>query len=245
MESIDQSVVKKVSEWPNLLGKADLHIHSEHSSDSFVSIRSILKAAEEKGLDLIAITDHDKIGGAVEAQKISSEFKVKTIIGEEVGAKEGHLISIFIKERIAPQRPILDTIKEVHSQGGLAIVAHPSNLFYRGVKLKTLMKIYRELDGIELFNANAVWTAWATNKKIIKLNSEVFKLAAIGSSDAHIISQIGMGYTIFNGKEPDDLYSSIKNKATQAKRDSDFSVYSWLLANSVNQPRRIIKKLFG
>lgn len=245
MEPINLPIVKKDSEWPNLLGKADLHVHSKHSSDSFVSARSILQTAEKKGLDLIAITDHDKIIGAVEAQKISSEFKVKAIIGEEVGTKEGHLISIFIKERIAPKRPILDTIKEVHKQGGLAIIAHPFNLFYRGVKLKTLMQIYKELDGIELFNANAAWIAWVTNKKLIKLNSEIFKLAAIGSSDAHILSQIGMGYTIFNGKEPDDLYFSIKNKATQAKRDNNFLVYSWLLANSVNQPRRIVKKIFG
>lgn len=218
------------------MGKADLHIHSNYSPDAFSPVRGILEMADKNNLDLIAITDHDTIKGAEEAQKLAPEFKVKVIKGEEIGTKKGHLIAIFIDNFIPPKKPILETIREIHNQGGLVIIPHPLNPFSRGVSLNTLFQIYKEVDGIELFNAS--WSGWINQKKVSKLNSEIFNLAAIGNSDAHVLSQVGKGYTIFKGKTPSDLYSSIKNKLTQA--EGSFNLYG-LFELWLNQPRRIIK----
>jgi len=222
-----------------IFSKADLHIHSKFSIDAFSPIRDIFKVAEERKLDIIAITDHDNIKGHKEAEKVAQESKVKLIKGEEVGTKEGHLVALFIENLIAPKRSIIDTIKEVHKQGGLAIIAHPANPFSRGVSFKTLYEIYKEVDGIELFNAS--WAGFIYRKKATKLNSEIFKLAAIGGSDAHILSQIGMGYTLFKGKEPSDLYSAIKKRLTKA--DGYFDLWAHLRLG-INQPRRLLKKIW-
>ena len=220
-----------------ILGKADLHIHSKYSPDAFPSIRDILKRADEINLDVIAVTDHNTTKGSEEALRLADEFKVKVVKGEEVTTKQGHLLAVFIDQFVFPKRPILDTIKEIHKQGGLAIIPHPLNPTSQGVSLKTLFQIYKEADGIELFNASL--TGWINRERVKKLNSEIFNLAPLGGSDVHVLSQMGTGYTIFKGKTSSDLFFSIKNKLTQPA--SSFSFLSHLEL-FLNQPRRIIKK---
>lgn len=222
-----------------IFGKADLHIHSNYSHDAFSPVRGILEIADKKNLDLIAITDHDTIKGAEEAKKIESEFRVKVIKGQEVGTKDGHLVAIFIEKFIFPQRPILNTIREIHKQGGLVIVPHPFAPFSLGVSEETIFKIYKEVEGIEVFNGSLM--GWIHRGKAKKLNSEIFNLAPIASSDAHVLSQVGMGYTVFNGKSPSDLYFSIKNKLTRPENCFNFLSYFELI---LKQPERTIKKLF-
>jgi len=215
-------------------GKADLHIHSNYSKDAFSSVKEILKRAAEINLDIIAITDHDTLEGLKEAENLASEFKVKVVKGEEISAKGGHLVGIFIKDFIAPNRPILDTIREIHHQEGLVIVPHPLVRISAGISQKTLFKIFKELDGIEAYNAS--WVGWLNRKKIEKLNSQIFKLAPTGGSDAHIARQVGNAYTIFEGKNPSDLYSAIKNKNTQSEGSFDLLSYLELL---IKQPKRL------
>ena len=45
------------------MGTADLHIHSIYSHDATTTVRAILKQAADAGLNVIAVTDHDKIEG--------------------------------------------------------------------------------------------------------------------------------------------------------------------------------------
>ena len=80
------------------LGKADLHIHTNYS-DGKPSVEEILEYVQNKtDLDVIAITDHDTIEGAVLAKKIASEkkYRFEVIIGEEVSAQEGHIVGLFL-----------------------------------------------------------------------------------------------------------------------------------------------------
>ena len=137
-----------------IMGKADLHIHSYYSRDALSDLRAIFKKAKQQKLDIIAITDHDTIRGAKEAQKIAPEFGLEVIIGEEITTKEGDLLALFIQEKILSKKSALETIKEIHSQGGLVIVPHPNNWLSGGIPTKVLLKIFDQLDGIELFNAS-------------------------------------------------------------------------------------------
>ena len=63
----------------------DLHMHSTNS-DGTDSIIDLLKKAEEKGLDYIAITDHDNCNGYEELEKINVKqyFHGKVIPGIEI-----------------------------------------------------------------------------------------------------------------------------------------------------------------
>lgn len=222
-----------------IFGKADLHIHSKYSSDAFSSPREILREADKKGLDVVAITDHDTTACFEEALKISSEFKVKVIKGQEISTKEGHIVGIFIKNQIPSKLSALESMKEIHRQGGLAIVPHPTNKIPLGISLKELEGIYKEADGIETLNSSPL--GWLMTTKIKKMNLEIFHLALIGGSDAHISRQIGLGYTAFVGKTPEDLYNSIKNKTTQAGGTPDFFANLELI---LRQPERLIRRIF-
>jgi phosphoribosyl 1,2-cyclic phosphate 1,2-diphosphodiesterase len=62
--------------------KADMHIHSD-ISDGSDSINQIIKIAELKGLDYIAITDHDTVS---HFSKIPKDTKIKVIAGIEISA---------------------------------------------------------------------------------------------------------------------------------------------------------------
>ena len=49
--------------------ETDLHIHSKYSYDGILEPKDIVKIAIKKGLDGIAITDHNTVKGALEAKK--------------------------------------------------------------------------------------------------------------------------------------------------------------------------------
>ena len=223
-------------------GKADIHIHSEYSHDGFSPIEKILERAKNSGMDLIAITDHNTIDGAKKAIELSGYFGIKVIMGEEIDTSAGDLIGIFIKDFISRGKSPLETAREIHKQGGLAIIPHPFNpLFLGGLSKKVVSEIFEEVDGIEVFNAN--WTGAIGRKKTLKLNQSIFKLAPLGSSDAHIARQVGRAYTIFKGRNPEDFYFAIKNKETQP------GGISWTAADKllwlINLPKRFFKKPFS
>lgn len=195
-----------------LFGKADLHIHSRYSRDAFSDIRAILKRAKESDLDVIAITDHHTLAGAKEAQKIASQFGIEVILGEEITTKEGDLLALFIQSLILPRKGVLETIREIHQQGGLAIIPHPLNWFLEGLSQKVIFQVFDKVDGIELLNGS--WVGWIKQRKSRELNKLVFNLAPFGGSDAHLARQVGKAYTVFPGRKKEDLYQAIKKKLT-------------------------------
>ncbi|MCK4781605.1 PHP domain-containing protein [Candidatus Parcubacteria bacterium] len=199
-----------------VFSKADLHCHSKYSPDGYSSIETILEKAKQENLVFIAITDHNTIEGAVKAQKIASDFGVEVIIGEEIDTKVGHLIGLFLSRHISPWRTLSETIKEIHEQGGLAIAPHPGS-FPSGIPLSIIAKVFNHLDGIETFNGgwnSVIWIGKKKQKQVERLNREIFHLASTGGSDAHISSQVGSGYTVFQGKTSSELYKAIKEKKT-------------------------------
>ncbi|MGB9743418.1 MAG: PHP domain-containing protein [Minisyncoccales bacterium] len=205
-----------------VFNKADLHIHTKYSDDCFTPLQEILKIAQKRSLAAIAITDHNTLKGALEAEKIAPEFNIQLIRGEEIDTKQGHLVALFINELIKPERDILETIREIHQQGGLAVIPHPLSFWQKGISLRTLYRIYSEIDGLETFNDSRRWLISPSRRKVLTLNYQQFNLSQIGVSDAHIKDQVGMGYTLFTGKTKADLYSAIKNNLTSSKKIKNF-----------------------
>lgn len=210
------------------LSKADLHIHSNFS-DAYPSIEEILDYVEENtNLQVIAITDHDTIDGALYAKELAKKKKYRfdIVIGEEVSSKEGHILALFIHERIKPKQSAHETIKQIHEQGGLAIPAHPfyhsrmnnrKTIWADGVGAMTLLKEKDNIDGIETINATPTFAQENLRAKYI--NRAILLKAETGSSDAHILEAIGKGYTLFEGKTAEDLRESIEGHLTQAMND--------------------------
>jgi 3',5'-nucleoside bisphosphate phosphatase len=64
-------------------GYVDLHLHTTYS-DGIVSPAELVKLAAEKGVGVLAVTDHDSIGGMDEAFVTARDAGVKIVAGVEV-----------------------------------------------------------------------------------------------------------------------------------------------------------------
>lgn len=216
--------IKKIEDLKNL-AKADLHIHT-NLSDGRPTIEEVLEYIQNKtDLDVIAITDHDTIENALKAFEIAKarNYRFQVIIGEEVGAIEGHILGLFLKESIPGGLSAHETLKRIHEQHGIAIAAHPFEYSrfqnpnmetMDGVGATTLIKERHHFNAIEVVNATP--TLGDENLRSTILNKTILGLAETGSSDAHILEAIGHGYTLFEGKSASDLRKAIIHHQTQA-----------------------------
>ena len=195
-------------------GKADLHMHSTYS-DGIATVEEILEHTQNcTELDVIAITDHDEIAGALRARDVKAKknYRFDLIIGEEISTSEGHLLALFIEERIPPGLRMERSIELVHEQGGLAIVAHPFHrLFDFSCSRAVVDRIQATdgcwLDGIETWNAS--FCGIIANRVAAKANRSIYKLVEVGNSDAHTLNAIGRGFTWFVGHSASDVRQSI------------------------------------
>lgn len=203
------------------LGKADLHAHLIETDP-----KVFLDYVQEKtDLDVIALTDHDSIDNALRVKEAwqGKGYRFDLIVGEEINSIEGHIVGLFLNKTVESHLSIQETIKQIHEQGGLAIAAHPFQamsfrrpgvVLMDGIGLKSLLKFGKQLDGIEVVNATP--TLKDENLRASLINKTVLLKAEIGSSDAHILEAIGTGYTVFKGKNVQDLRRTIALCQTQA-----------------------------
>src|SRR5262245_65524190 len=106
-------------------GRADLHVHTLWSDGAQRPEEVVAVAAER--VDVVAITDHDEIRGALRARDFARErpeLGVDVVVGEEISTLNGHLLGLFLEERVPPGLTALETSGEIHAQGGLAVAAH-------------------------------------------------------------------------------------------------------------------------
>ena len=200
------------------LGRADLHIHTL-ASDGTASVLEILDHVERAtDLDVIAITDHERIDAAVAARAIARDrgLRVEVVVGEEVTTLGGHLLALWIEEPIRPFRSLRSTIAAIHDLGGLAIPAHPLvpyPLCAQGWVLRRLLRDeprYRP-DAIEAFNPTTLGRPW--HSRVVGFADEN-GLARVGNSDAHELDAIGIGRTTYPGRTAADLRAAILERRT-------------------------------
>jgi len=169
--------------------KFDLHIHSKYSYDSFLSPERIIKIAKKRGLDGIAVTDHNTIKGGVETMKINKGDNFIVIIGSEIKTEYGDVIGIFLNEEIKSQI-FMQVVEDIRDQDGLVILAHP---FRKGITFPTDLLKY--VDLIEGFNARS---PKGLNAMALEL-ARKFNKSMTAGSDAHLGFEVGRGRTIVSG----------------------------------------------
>jgi predicted metal-dependent phosphoesterase TrpH len=168
--------------------RVDLHNHTHHSYDARLTPSDYRRAHEAGLIDVVAITDHNTITGALELREQAS-FRV--IVGQEIDTADGELIGLFLTEPVPAGLPALETAERIRAQGGLVYLQHP---FYRLVHGRLGAAAREELRGrglidiVEAVNggpltaaANARALAWA----------RACGLPHTASSDAH--EPLGVG----------------------------------------------------
>ncbi len=210
------------------MGLADLHMHTIYSYDGTATVPAVLRRAKEIGLDVIAITDHDEIGGALEAVKLASHYGVEVIPGIEITTAEGDLLALFITEKVDAGLPLIETILKVRELGGICIAPHPmaGGMGMKSLSAKSIIKALRNkqaadtLIGIETYNGTAIDRV---SNHYAALLATRLKVSQTGSSDAHVLEAIGIGATEFQGKTAADFRSALRSGETKVCKQKEWS----------------------
>ena len=202
-------------------GKADMHLHTLYS-DGTAGIEALLDHVQRHtDLDLVAITDHERLDGALRARELhaAGEFSFGLVVGEEITTRRGHLLALFIEERIPALRPLEETLERIHDQGGLAIAPHTMAPLTPSLGRRSLLALRHDpdprhhLDAIELLNPSAAGRARQLARQ--RLNQAELNLPAVGNSDAHVLEHVGTGWTWFPGSSADDYRRALAEHATE------------------------------
>lgn len=168
--------------------KAVIHVHTDYSYDANATCADVVAAARRQGVGCVAVTDHDEIDGALAVRALGG---VEVIVGEEVSTADGHLIGLFLRERIPPGLSAEETAARIRAQGGLVLAPHPRAwLCDHSLSADTLERLAPRLDAVEVCNAQnpLVWEdAWA--QRFARRHG----LASYVGSDSHLRGHLAAG----------------------------------------------------
>ncbi len=163
----------------------DLHSHTHASYDCLNQPADVIAAAREAGLHRIAITDHDRIEGALEAHALAGDL---VIVGEEVRTAEGlDLIGLFLSEWIPPGGTFPEVAEAIRRQGGIVYLPHPFDR-HRGASETFLEGMLEHLDAVEGLNARV--HGGGRNRRAREWAGR-HGLPVGAGSDAHLLTEIG------------------------------------------------------
>lgn len=173
----------------------DLHCHTRASFDCLSLPGAVVRAAAERGLTHLAITDHDRIDGALEARELAPRG-LTVLIGEEVKTRDGDLICVFLESAIPPGLSAVETIAAAREQGALVGIPHPFDRL-RGSLLRDagLESLASSVDWVEAHNARLVGRG---NERAAAYARE-HGLPGVAVSDAHSVLEVGVAYTAVEG----------------------------------------------
>ncbi len=212
------------------MGLADLHLHTIYSYDGTATIPAVLRRAHAVGLNVIAITDHDEVAGALEAVKLASHYGVEVIPGSEITTAEGDLLALFITKKIQPGLSLIETVLRVREQGGVCIAAHPmaGGMGMKSLTPYSILKALKHplvaetLIGIEAYNGCAIDRV---SNHYATIFANGLNIAHTGNSDSHVIDTIGFGATEFPGTTTADLLNALRERTTRVRKMNEWSAF--------------------
>jgi predicted metal-dependent phosphoesterase TrpH len=169
--------------------RVDLHVHTRCSPDSLTSLRSVERWMRRRQVDVVAITDHNAVVGALALRQQLSEA---VIVGEEIATTRGEISGLFLEELIPAGLAPAETVARIRAQGGLVYLPHPCDRL-RGLRLSgaELQELLVQADIVEVLNSRITWQA--DNQRAQTLAAEAHLLCGAGS-DAHMGIEIGRAY---------------------------------------------------
>jgi predicted metal-dependent phosphoesterase TrpH len=179
----------------------DLHCHTSASFDSLATPGAVVRAAAARGLTHLAITDHDRIEGALEARERAAVDapELTVIVGQEIRTTAGDLIALFLREVVPPGLSPSAAIAAVRGQGGLVGIAHPFDRFRGSVgrgEADALEAVAGAVDWIETWNARLMFGDG--NGRAADLAGRL-GVPGVAVSDAHTTIEVGIASTILAG----------------------------------------------
>lgn len=200
----------------------DLHSHTHWSKDCVTRFETIINLCRRRGIDRIAITDHNTADGALAMQKIAPDL---VIVGEEIMTTQGEILAYFVRETVPAGLSPEDTIRHLRDQGAVISVSHPFDRLRKGAWQEAdLLRIIDKVDALEIFNARCVFPE--DNERALQFAQEHNLIGTVGS-DAHIRPEYGQAMTVIRpfDNDPEDFRDALQT-ATALKRLSGKYVHA-------------------
>ena len=167
-----------------------MHSHTMWSGDSTTTPDELAAAVIDAGVDVLCITDHNAIKGAVD---LVDRLACRVIVGEELRTHAGEIIGLFLEERIPVGIQPAEAARAIRGQGGIVYIPHPYDPMRRNLSETALDSLIDEglVDAIEVINAKT--SLRSLNERAASTAAE-HGLAAGAGSDAHVPDAIGAAY---------------------------------------------------
>jgi predicted metal-dependent phosphoesterase TrpH len=189
-------------------------------SDGTGSVEEVLDFAQRRTrLDVIAVTDHDTVEGALEARAIATRerYPLEVIVGSEVTTARGvHMLALWVEERLPMFRSAAHTVEEIARRGGVALAPHPLSALTPSMgrrMIEGLLAAGVPLVGVETINPSP---AGRPRQRLLALNKR-WGLAEFGGSDAHFPAHIAAAYTLFPGRDAAAFRRALQERTTVAR----------------------------
>jgi predicted metal-dependent phosphoesterase TrpH len=200
----------------------DLHCHTSASFDCLADPARVGRTAERRGITHLAITDHDRIDGALRARDQAPDG-LTVIVGEEVRTTAGDLICLFLDAAVPPGLPPAETIRLVREQGGLVGIPHPFDRHRRSMAnaAAELDALAGLVDWVEVHNARVIFREGNERAQAFAQRTG---LPGVAVSDAHSLMEVGVASTrvIGDPSTPSGLLGALRTAEVQPGRAAYF-----------------------
>jgi predicted metal-dependent phosphoesterase TrpH len=170
--------------------RVDFHMHTMWSGDATTTPDELREAVEATGIDVLCITDHGTVNGAI---ALADELPCRVVVGQEVRSWAGEIIGLFLSERLPYGLPPGDAVAAIRDQGGLVYVPHPFDPMRHCLKADVLAQLAADglLDALEVFNSKTTLAHLNEQAAAFALEHD---LPGGAGSDAHVPSAIGAAF---------------------------------------------------
>ena len=181
------------------------------SGDSTTTPDEFAAAIDASGLDVVCITDHNAIDGAIE---LRDRLACRVIVGEELRTAAGEVIGLFLTERVPMGISHVDAAKAIRDQGGVVYIPHPFDPLRRNLAESALYELAEAdlIDAVEVLNAKTSLSS--LNRRAADFAAE-FGIVAGAGSDGHVPDALGAAYVEMDDfVTPMEFLASLANGAT-------------------------------
>ena len=180
--------------------KVDLHAHTAYSRDCLTQPEALIARARARGLDKIAVTEHNNIAGALVCKALAPDL---VIVGEEIKTTRGEIIAYYVREEVPKGLSPQETIRRLREQGAVISIPHPlDSLRSSAMGLENVLAIMDLVDALEVRNARCVRSR--DNVAAVELAHAHAKLVTAGS-DAHTLGEVAQCYVTMPAFEDDPV----------------------------------------
>jgi predicted metal-dependent phosphoesterase TrpH len=189
---MQQRLRPKIAVFPSSddLLRIDMHVHSAYSRDAIVPARKIFDSWKKTGI-LPLVCDHDSLEGSIRVMRAihAEEPDIPYFLAEEITAREGEIIGLFLTDEIPPGLPAAETMDLIHGQGGISLVPHPFSR-YRGRVLQAGAR-NALVDRIDLIEGHNARNLTEDEDRLAVVFASQMGIPFTAGSDAHTSLELG------------------------------------------------------